>query len=513
MKAHSHARLAAAAVLVALVACKTPNNPDTPEPPAETKAEPKAAPAAPPKSVAATPFYGKDGAPEWLGFVIADHITRRLLVQPAEGANTPPLYVFGYRQAMSAARSIGISNDKMDARADDVVRELGADGLVVGSYSVTGKTATIEWRIAGAAGEKQTLELSLFDASKGAYSIGEQVLEKMAKGDETEAPLALAADAAEAWGTALASLAVQSRDPRASVVLRKSDRQAIMASLDKVTKVESTFAPAWATRAAVASMGSETEEQVAMNATKAALNASSADPSSAISLYYSQQHLAEQSEARQTLVEALSTYPGSLEVMNYLAQAYYLAGEYDECLKAWEAYVERVPKSLHGQRRRLHVMANLGKKEEAVAAAKKLADEHPESLPTQAALASRQIDAGQMELAQATLTEQLRKYPDHPLLLTRLSYIELESGSADRALTLARKAVEVLGDGRGERLAGYAHIDLARALALTGKRGEARESLKKSLRLGVSGEDVFRLATDPRLQGFIELPIVLNPED
>ncbi|MEO1173761.1 MAG: tetratricopeptide repeat protein, partial [Myxococcota bacterium] len=390
---------------------------------------------------------------------------------------------------------------------------LGADALVVGSYTVSGPQATIEWQIAGTKSPPQTLEVSLFDASKAAYGIGESVLKALANGYVSESPLPLAADAAEAWGTALAGLARQSRDPRASVVLRKADRTSVLAALDTVTKTEATFAPAWATRAAVASMGSETEEQVAMNATKAALNSSSADPSAAISLYYSQQHLAEQSEARQTLVEALKTYPGSLEVMNYLAQAYYLAGDFEECLTVWDDYLKRVPKSLHASRRRGKTLAKLDRRDEAVAAAKKLAEANPESLPTMAALASRQIDAGQMEIAKATLTEQLQKHPDHPLLLTRLSYIELESGSADRALALARKAVEQLGDGRGERLAGYAHIDLARALALTGKRGEARESLKKSLRLGVSGDDVFRLATDPRLQGFIKLPIVLNPED
>ncbi|MEO1170559.1 MAG: hypothetical protein AAFX94_00680, partial [Myxococcota bacterium] len=65
-----------------------------------------------PRSAAATTFAPKDGAPEWLGLLIADHVTRRLLVQPAEGQTQPPLYVFGSGVGVSAV--FGASSSALD---------------------------------------------------------------------------------------------------------------------------------------------------------------------------------------------------------------------------------------------------------------------------------------------------------------------------------------------------------------------------------------------------------------
>ncbi|MEO0812048.1 MAG: tetratricopeptide repeat protein, partial [Myxococcota bacterium] len=303
----------------------------------------------------------------------------------------------------------------------------------------------------------------------------------------------------------------QSRDPRASVILTDEEFAELDTLLEKVTQTASQFAPGWAARASVASMGDEPEEEIVMSSAKAAVNAGAADPTVAVALYYMHQQLAEQTKAREQLEQALGTYPGSLEVLNYLAQAYYLAGDYEKTLEVWNDYLKHVPKSAHAARRRDRLLSRLGRKDEAVKNATALVAEHPGSVPTIAALAERQIDAGKMQEAQVTLAKALEKSPNHPLLLTRLSFVELENGSEKEALALAEKAVSLIGDGRGEPLAGYAHIDLARAQAIAGQKEKAKKTLRTALRLGVGGDDIVRLANDPRLEGFIKLPLVLDP--
>lgn len=511
---------AALLLLLGALACTSkPKEPVKQEPKEEPKpaAEPEAAPT-PSTSVAVTTFIGADGEAGWLGTLIADHVTRRLHLPASEERDEVPLYVFGWRQAMSAARSIDLDANAIDARASDLIVELGVDHLVAGSYTIEGDAIAIRWKIIDADGTSRAGEAS---GAKGAsartaYELGGTLLKELVPGaapsDDSLTELA-AVGAGEAWGEAMALLAKQSRDPRATVVLSDVEIDTTLKKLEQVTQTVNDFAPGWAARATVASMGYGPQEEIAMSSAKAAMNVGASDPTAAISLYYMHQQLAEQTKARELLEQALSTYPGSLEVRNYLAQAYYLASEYEKCLEVWNEYLEHVPRSAHAARRRDRMLSRMGKHEEAVKNATELVAEHPDSVPTIAALASRQIDAKKLDAAKQTLQDALKKDPDHPLLLTRLSYVELESGSPKEALQLAEKAVERIGDGRGEPLAGYAHIDLARAQALTGNKAKAKKTLRKALRLGVGGDDIVRLANDPRLEGFIELPLVLGPDE
>lgn len=508
------------AMAVGAYACTTKTTPTEKreETPQEAEAKPSAAEPAgtkPTPSVAVTTFTGPEDKAGWFGTLAADHVTRRLHV--ASGNQAPPLYVFGWRQAMSAARSLDLVENKLEARAADLMVELGVDYLVTGTYSLQGEQLAIQWKIIGTDEPKNgEMQTTISDSAQRSYALGGEILSALAPGEkisDADTSKLIASGAGREWGEALELLSKQSRDPRATLVLSSEEIERTLALLEKVTQVANDFAPAWAARAALASMGDAPTEKIAMASAKAAINAGATDPTAAISLYYMHQQLGQQSKARELLQEALETYPGSLEVQNYLAQAFYLASDYEETLKVWETYLEHVPESTHGARRRDRMLARLGKHTEAVSNAKALLEEHPKSVPTLAALASREIDAGSLDRARATLKRGLEDNPDHPVLLTRLSYVELESGSAKESLSLAKKAVERIGDGRGEPLAGYAHVNLARAQALSGDRKTAKKTLRKAIRLGIGGDDVIRLAEDPRLKGFIELPLNLPPEE
>ncbi len=127
------------AMAVGAYACTTKTTPTEKreETPQEAEAKPSAAEPAgtkPTPSVAVTTFTGPEDKAGWFGTLAADHVTRRLHV--ASGNQAPPLYVFGWRQAMSAARSLDLVENKLEARAADLMVELG-----VSSSPFSGKSS------------------------------------------------------------------------------------------------------------------------------------------------------------------------------------------------------------------------------------------------------------------------------------------------------------------------------------------------------------------------------------
>ena len=218
-------------------------------------------------------------------------------------------------------------------------------------------------------------------------------------------------------------------------------------------------------------------------------------------------------QSLKTLEEAARACPGSLQALGYLGDAYLRRRSYPDALRVFATYLERVPRSPFAAMRRDAVLSRLGRHEDALGNAAALLARHPGSLTVLEALASRQIDARQLEAARTTLARGLVQTPGHPVLLTRQSFVELESDRPDAALLFAEKAVAAIGDGRGELVAGYAHIDLARALAILGRRDEAKVALHQALRLGVGPDDLERIDGDPRLQGFMTYPIELPPAE
>ena len=467
--------------------------------------------------VAVAPFIGSDGAPGTLGLLFADHIARSLTVTGPVDATTNqrsyPAEVFSWRQTASAARAAGIAPDAIASRASELLLELGAHRLVAGSYKVDGDKVMLTWQtVGGPKNMGHEISFALKDQSKTAYAIGAQVLADTGTDTMGTAPAPLSKTAATNWGTALSILAQQSRTARASVVLPKDKLSKAQAALAAVTKRAPDFAPGWAAKAVVTVMAGDWDAAKA-TLTKAKAVSDAADPAAALATYYVFEQMTMRDDARAVLKQAVEQHPGSLEVLGYLGDAHYSIGEYDKALPVFDAYIARVPYSPYAQRRRNAILARLGRKDEALRNAEILFAQHPKSVTILASLSSRQIDAGKLDEAKRLLNAGLKMHKDHPLLLTRLSYVELEGGDANKALTLAEKAVAQLGTGRGEPLAGYAHIDLARALAVVGRRDEAKASLYKAVRLGVNASDLDRLARDPRLNGFIKFPIVLPAEE
>ncbi len=462
--------------------------------------------------IAVAGFYDQDDEIGWLGFLVADHISRRLLVGQEPGAAEYPVDVFNWRQTMSAARYAGLSPVEARSARLALLREMGADHLVIGRYAIEGPKVTIRWQLVSRSETKdQKVTVRMAEISKAASGIGAAILEDLGRADDSEEPLALPRGAARSWGIAQSVLSRQSQDARATVVLKPTERAKARAELKTVTRQAPIFGPAWAALAVVNALdGKWDEADEALKRADALVEVGA--PDAALAHYYVYEKTARQADGRAALAQAVETHPGALQVLGYLGDAYYAAGDYEKAFDVFTKYLERVPTSPYAARRRDAVLARLGRKEEALENAQALMAKHPDSITILTAFASRQIDAGYLDEARQTLLKGLKIKPDDPLLLTRLSFVELEGGDPKKALALAKKAVALVGDGRGKPVAGYAYIDLARALAVAGRQKEAKTNLIKAVKLGVDAGDLKRLEDDPRLNGFIEFPIVVQSD-
>ncbi len=464
-------------------------------------------------TVAITPPLATNGDESWLGLALADSLTTRLLIHsrydPKTLERVYPLNVFGWRQALAAARGEGIDVTALDAKSAGALgQQLGADAVFKGSYTVRGKEVTLSWALVGDKKTQAVLPLTLDAIGPAVETLARAVLDavgqdsKSAGGHKME-PLPLAAY--KPFGQALEIVGQQSLDPRAQLVLPEPEIRRALALLSAATDAGPTFVPAWVERGiANAMLGEERAAEDAL--VQAMAQAGEFDPPTALGLYYLYDRQHKVDEALNVMQEASSTHLGFLQGLGYLGEGYARAGRYHEAVQVLSTFVARVPKSPWAQLRRAAALARLGKHDLAIADTKAVLARFPDSLAILTALASRQIDARQYDAARASLLQVLARKPGLPSALTRLSYLELEQNRPAEALKLAEQAVQALGDGRGESLAGYAQLNLGHALALAGRTTEALAAVAKAQKLGIGAEDLGHLLRDPRLKDFLNDP-------
>lgn len=466
-------------------------------------------------TVAVVPPVPAEGAENWIGVAVADNLTTRLLVHsrfdPNSLARDYPLNVFGWRQALAAARADGINVSKpmSPGAIKRLQSQLGSEYTFVGSYTQTGTRLQLSWRLFGDPTRRnRSLAINLSDLASGTEELARDLLEALgqsAKGLSRHRLRALPLAAIRPYGQALLVLGRQSLDPRAHLVLPRKEIERAHGLLTSATNAAPTFVRAWVERGVASTMvgniaRAEEELVTAMG------EAGEFEPSNALGLYYLYDRQGKGEEAINVLAEATSTHAGFLHGLGYLGQAYSRAGHVNEALQTFTAYQARVPKSPWARAKRAEIMSRSGMHEQALEESEALVNDMPKSVMALTALASRQIDAKKLAEARATIERALKIRENHPALLTRLSYIALEQNEVDEALALAHRAVEALGDGRGETLAGYAHLNLAHALALKGNKSEALDMLRRAKELGVDAHQLVVLRRDSRLRALMNDP-------
>jgi tetratricopeptide (TPR) repeat protein len=105
------------------------------------------------------------------------------------------------------------------------------------------------------------------------------------------------------------------------------------------------------------------------------------------------------------LEEAIQQHPGMLIAYGYLAEHWAYTGHFERSLAAWDTYAQQNPFSAFVKGRRSHAIANLPipRHTEAIAAAQEALALDPDNPEAALELASRYIDAGQLDQAIARL--------------------------------------------------------------------------------------------------------------
>jgi tetratricopeptide (TPR) repeat protein len=475
-----------------------------------------AAPAARP-TLAVLPPVAIDGDESWLGYVVADNLSADLLTYRKAGKKDYPLNVFSWRETTSAARAEGLDVRKplSPASQQRLAQQLGARYLFTASYRVKAGKVLLKWRLFDAeptakkAAPKElkvTTNLSTLSSRTEALSAAvlKQLGEKPGKG--AKAAKAWSADALEAYGRGLEILAQQSLESHAPVVLPAMELKKARLLFEEAVREAPQMWRAHVGLALTSAMLGELD-RAEKEVLQAAAHASDIEPTSVLGLYYLQVRRQKIDEAVKTLVDATTKHPGFLGAFGYLGSIYLRTGKAKEAEGVFRAYMDRVPKSPWARIMHSRAVGYSGKEEAALEEMRAVAKDFPESLMVVAALGTRLAQAKKVDEAIAVLQAAIAKHGEHPVLLTRLSYAYLQKGSAQEALSLAQKAVDMLSaGGRGETTAGYAWANLGHALALSGKKPEAMAAFKRASELGIGVEERLLLLADERTKPLMQDP-------
>lgn len=144
------------------------------------------------------------------------------------------------------------------------------------------------------------------------------------------------------------------------------------------------------------------------------------------------------------LEEAIRQHPGMLIAYGYLAEHFAYTGHYDKALAAWEVYAQQNPASAFVKGRRSHSLANLPapRHADAIAAAQEAVALDLDNTEAVLELASRYIDAGQLDQAisrlepiadkQRSAIEAKKTVGLIPEVHVRLAYALEQKASKDR---------------------------------------------------------------------------------
>lgn len=463
-------------------------------------------------SVAIVPPVPVGGGDTWLGFAVADNLETTLLrhgiVKKGKRKGGGSLSVLSFRQSLSAARHEGIDTSKIlkPAEVRRLGKQLGARYVFDGSYRVKSdknEGVLLKWRLTDVKGKrkpktgkvktnKRTLSARTQKLAAGVLKhLGQSLAKKKAKAK-------LSYEALSLYGRGLEILSQQSLNPRARLVIAEQDLRRAHGFFGAASREAPQMLRAAVARAITNTMGGKAE--LAEEWLAAAAEAGGElEPVYVLGRFYLHERQGRSDKAIEALTEGIDANPGFLRAVGYLGEAYLRHDQPERALEVFAAYKKRVPDSPWARLMHARALARLGQHDEAIKEVKALAQRHPRSATIAANLATRQIEAERFDGARRVLEKALKMHEGHPHLLTRLAFLEIKANKPEAAVEFARQAVDKLGAGRGEPIAGYAHANLGHALALLGRQIEAKRAFEQAEALGLQMEDKKRLLQEPEV--------------
>lgn len=462
--------------------------------------------AAPQTTIVVAPL-STASAPEhqWIGSALAEALSARLL---ASGSAN----VLSQRQWSAVLRERDVAavvvRGEEDARV--VARQLGADQVLLGSYTATWPDVRIQVHRLAASGGRPLATAEVSGRIEDLPALEEKLAKTLFTGVLSRAAQGrVAPKSVYAWH-ALArcrdALSLQSIGPRAQPWLPAALVRTALEACEEAEALDRGLVEATAFRALGLHLLGE-QEQARSLAQKALERRKEPGWPDLIAAYTT--HRAGQPEAaEQILARATKLRPGFLHARTMLGESLLERGKLEEAKAVFEAALKEVPRQPWVMVQLSKVVAARGDIDGAIRYvddALAIAPDDPVLLMEKG---SRYIDGKRYDEAEQALRAAMAKDAGLAAAYVRLGYVYLEQNKLDLAGPILQKALFEADLESEARLRGYAHFDLAKLNARRGDRAKAIDHIKKAVAAGF--RDKARYEQDKDLGGLMNDPALVE---
>ncbi len=436
-----------------------------------------AAPAKEPRTILAIPFAPTQDAQDWMGVAIAEALNDSVVQD-----NNDNFLTLKQLDAVLRRRNERLNDPRIPAQAIELARAVGATDLLAGSVSLKGDEAKLEGKLIHIATGGETKTASV-DGPKSqlprlAFELGEKLL-----GANKAGPMTKSAKAMEMLAKCEVDLDRQSVGPRAHIVL-VGER---LAQADELCQgalaADSKLGLAHAYEAVLLSLHDknvDARKEAALSQTFKRYV-----PMGTLADAFAARRAGDANAARAVLETAVHEHPGFLHAIGYLAEEQEDLNQNQAAYDWWSQYLARAPGHPFATARAGRALARLGKAPEGIALTKKALERSPNDPELLIELASRHIDAGEMDRAEAILLDVEKVSPSRPLAWLRLGYLDMKQNKLPQARDQFLSAIKQASGDDEARWRAVAYSDLAELAAQQGQFDAAIENLKQAAKEGM----------------------------
>ncbi len=440
-------------------------------------------------SVAVLPPVTDKKAPEGLGRAIEEKASSLL-------AGTGKFSVISARQvsSMAARHRVKLENLADHNVAREAAQRLGVKLFVYSKLTPSKDGWTLEVNAASVGdpgAETTTATLAKGEASavwNGSAALAAAAA-KLVKAEAPKAPVSDATDAAvKDWAACEALLGKQPIGVENPTVLNEGELTKAVTLCGSAVKAAPKLAEAWAALALAAAISGADERAVSSLTQAEALRGTPAMhlPNATLARFWLVTRFQSSEAGEAVLKDALTKEPGFLLARGYLAELLNAEGKHADAAKIWQEYAAGTPNNPFIISRLAYTLSRLGKSAEAATYAEKALAYDPESVDLNLELASRYVDANQLDKAIAVLEPLAKPADARGETVLRLGYAKLLKGDLDEAQKLLTRAVSSAKEPGEWRTRGRAKLNLAMLALKKDKKPEAKKLIAEAAKEGLA---------------------------
>jgi tetratricopeptide (TPR) repeat protein len=426
-----------------------------------------------PKTFLAVPFAIREETPDWTGIAMSEVIADAIAQQDRDN-----FVAFKQLDVLLRRRGIGIADAAVPATAVGLARALGATDVITGEVARLGGSVAIEARrLRAKTGE--VLRTARVDGPFAEMpALAQRVAVQLLLAPPGSAPMAADAAALENLIRCELSVIAQPLGPRALPALSNETLHAAEESCGAALESDRSLGLAHA--ALSVALGARGNLAEAREQASAAQSSGRFVPLAVAAESWIARRRGDPAEATAVLRRAIAKHPGFLHAHGLLGEDRSEAGDAAGSLQAFDGYLARVPFYPWAMARRGRELSRLGRKKEAIATTRAALARDPGDPELSIELATRCMEAGKDDLAEEQLKLALIARPIRPLASLRLGSLYLRKGKlAEARAALERTVLEATREDQARMRAG-AHAELARLAAISGRRGEMIDELRRA---------------------------------